>query len=274
MNPKIKVRMPKFTKVVRGKGYWVKELLMTILATTISIVLTFGTAYQIEYSQKKSSQRQMAMMVIHDIDESINRMEVADSLIRAFSDLQLMILEGNYNKPVDSARAELAMCDPGVVKFSETTEQIFKTSVDTWSTIGKVDFIDNVSNCYIDRSNYKQRVIEEIHKKLLPTDSFKEISELDNLLDIDADFYAAFSSETINRLKAANELNKRIMGFSDKDLEEFTTKKMSLNKENMASSSKAFESEYLEKVARKDKARQNYSKTRGIMYSNGNKDKK
>ena len=40
----VKVRMPKFGKKIQSKKYWVKELLMTILATSISIVLTFGTS--------------------------------------------------------------------------------------------------------------------------------------------------------------------------------------------------------------------------------------
>ena len=270
--------MPKFTNTPRAKGYWVKELLMTILATTISIVLTFGTAYLIENREKKTAQRQMAMMIIHDIDDSIIRMEQADSIIREFSNLQLMILEGKYDKPIDSARTDLSLCNPNVVKFSETTEQIFKTSVDTWNTIGKADFIDNVSNCYIDRNDYNQNIIDEFHKKLLPTNSFRELSELDDLLDIDADFYVARSAEIINRLKAANELNKRIMKVSDKELEEFATNRMSFYKEAIDSLSKVSESEYLEKTERKDQARRIFNKNRGTMYPNGaaasNKDKK
>jgi hypothetical protein len=261
--------MPKFTKVPRGKGYWVKELLMTILATTISIVLTFGTAYQIDRREKKTAQRQMAMMIIHDIDNSIHRMEQADSIIREFDKLQLLILEGKYDKPISSARTDLSLCNPNVVKFSETTEQIFKTSVDTWNTIGKADFIDNVSNCYIDRAVYNQSIIDEFYKKLLPTDSFRELSELDELLDIDADFYVTQSSEIINRMKAANELNKRIMKVSDEDLEKFATNKMSFYKQAIDSLSKVSQSEYLEKVERKDKARQIFNKNRDTMYPSG-----
>ena len=269
MNPKIKVRMPKFTNVARSKGYWVKELLMTILATSVSIVLTFGTAYLIERREKANAQRQMAMMVIHDIDDSINRMEQADSIIREFGKLQLWILEGKYDKPIDSARTDLSLCNPNVVKFSETTEQIFKTSVDTWNTIGNADFIDNVSNCYIDRNDYNQNIIDEFYKKLLPADSFRELSELDDLLDIDADFFVARSSEIINRLKAANELNKRIMKVSNEDLEKFATNKMSFYKEDMDSLSNVYESEYLENVKQKDKARENFNKNRDMMYPNG-----
>ncbi len=62
--------MPKFGRKLTGGGM-VKELLMTILATTISIVLTFGTAHYIEVRQAEQAQRQTAMMLIHDIDASV-----------------------------------------------------------------------------------------------------------------------------------------------------------------------------------------------------------
>lgn len=94
---------------------------MTILATSISIVLTFGTAHLIEHRQKMKSQHRMAMMVVHDIDETIHQMEKADSLIRAFSDLQLSILEGKYDGSRDMAEIELTGNDPDDVKFAETT---------------------------------------------------------------------------------------------------------------------------------------------------------
>ncbi len=258
--------MPKFTKVPRTKGYWVKELLMTILATSVSIVLTFGTAYQIEYTQKKDAQRQMAMMVIHDIDESIGKMEQADSIIREFSNLQLTILEGKYNKPIENARADLSMCDPNAVKFSKTAEQIFDSSVDTWSTIGKVDFIDNVSNCYIDRNEYRTMVIDEFYKQLRPGDSLTEMNELDNLLNINAEFFIAFSADIINRVKSANELNKRIMKISDKDLEKFTANKENVYKTVLDSSSYVLGNKYQEMKDVKNRARENYNKNRGSMY--------
>lgn len=142
----IKVRMPKFTKLPHAKQGWAHELLMSVVATSISIVLTFGTAYLLEQQQKKSSQRHMAMMIIHDIDERIKQMERVDSILRLFSNLQLSIMEGKYEKDISSASVSLISCDPSFVHFAETAERIFTSNVDTWSTIGKVNFIDNVSS--------------------------------------------------------------------------------------------------------------------------------
>ena len=42
----VKFKMPKFDRQLTGKGWW-KELALTFIATTISIVLTFGTAHSL-----------------------------------------------------------------------------------------------------------------------------------------------------------------------------------------------------------------------------------
>jgi hypothetical protein len=68
MNAKFK--MPKFGRDISGKG-WFKELLLTFLGTTISIVLTFGTAQYFEQKQKNADARLLAMMVIHDMDNTV-----------------------------------------------------------------------------------------------------------------------------------------------------------------------------------------------------------
>ena len=62
----MKFKMPKFEHDQKGKG-WLKELLMTTLATTISIVLTFGTAAILERKQQEDNRRQITLMVISDI---------------------------------------------------------------------------------------------------------------------------------------------------------------------------------------------------------------
>ena len=121
----VKFRMPKTGKKPDIKRGWVKELLMTFLATTISIVLTFGTAMFIENHQRNKAKRQMAMMVIHDIDESIVQMEEVDSILRRFSALQLNVLEGTYDQPIQFANIALSACDPSKVEFPETAEKIF-----------------------------------------------------------------------------------------------------------------------------------------------------
>ena len=54
---------------------WGKSFLTSVLGTTISILLTFGTSALVESREKANTQRQTAMMVIHDIDKCIDQME-------------------------------------------------------------------------------------------------------------------------------------------------------------------------------------------------------
>lgn len=261
----VKVRMPKLGKKLRTKKYWIKELLMTILATSISIVLTFGTANLIESHHKKKAQRKMAMMVIHDIDESIKQMQVVDSLLRGLRDMQFEILEGRYDETLDIAGIMMANYDPSYVKFAETTQRIFTSNVDTWSTIGKVDFIDNVSGCYILREEYQQEIINELHELMKVKDD-SDLPKVDDLLAIRAEYFVACSSGLINEIKAANELNKRIMGISDKDYAKFNTKMIGYDRSDIDSLYDAIDKEYLQAIDRKARSMENFRKNRATMY--------
>ena len=67
----IKFKMPKLGRKLTG-GSMVKELLLTTIATTISIVLTFGTAHVLGQYETNKVQRLMAMTIINDIDQNLN----------------------------------------------------------------------------------------------------------------------------------------------------------------------------------------------------------
>ena len=257
--------MPKLGKKLRTKKYWIKELLMTILATSISIVLTFGSANLVEGHHKKQAQRRMAMMIIHDIDESIKQMEQVDSLLRKYHDLQFEVLEGRYSESLGIASVMLASNDPSYIKFAHTTEHIFTSNVDTWSTIGKVDFIDNVSGCYILREEYKTEVIDAFHELVEPKDGH-EILKLDDLLAIKSEYYVACSSGLINEIKAANELNKRIMGISDKDYAKFNSKMIGYEQSDIDSLYDVVDKEYLKDIERRARAMNNFKKNKATMY--------
>ena len=64
-------------KINAGKtsSHWGKDVLTSLLGTTLSIVLTFGTSALLEHKMKADIQRQTAMMVIHDIDASVELVE-------------------------------------------------------------------------------------------------------------------------------------------------------------------------------------------------------
>ena len=54
---------------------------MSLLATTVSIALTFGTAAIIDHNKKKEEKREIVMMVVYDMYNSLEMIEQADSNI-------------------------------------------------------------------------------------------------------------------------------------------------------------------------------------------------
>jgi len=60
---------------MKGGQSMLKEMAMTIIATTISIILTFGSSSIIEKRQKEKNRRQTVMMVIHDIEENVKQLK-------------------------------------------------------------------------------------------------------------------------------------------------------------------------------------------------------
>ena len=65
-----KFRMPKLWGERKFTGT-LKELVLTIVATTISIILTFGTSAWLSEREAEKARRLLAMTIIHDIDESL-----------------------------------------------------------------------------------------------------------------------------------------------------------------------------------------------------------
>ena len=67
-----------------------KQLLLSFVATTISIALTFGTAAFLDNKKKESDKREMVMMILNDFDKSIAQLEALDSsAVAAFEFLMI-----------------------------------------------------------------------------------------------------------------------------------------------------------------------------------------
>lgn len=74
----IKLHTPKSLQTGSGMSS-IKQFLLALLATTISIVLTFGTAAIIDNHKKKTAKKEMVMMVLNDFDKTIGIVESIDS---------------------------------------------------------------------------------------------------------------------------------------------------------------------------------------------------
>ena len=76
----IKLHTPKSLKTGSGMSSW-RQFLLSLLATTVSIALTFGTAAVIDYNKKQSEKREIVMMVMYDMYNSLQEVKKADSMM-------------------------------------------------------------------------------------------------------------------------------------------------------------------------------------------------
>ena len=70
-----------------------KNFLLSLLATTISIVLTFGITAIINHKNERKEKRELVMMVMYDMSNSLQEIESVNSNLRESFDLQIQIAE-------------------------------------------------------------------------------------------------------------------------------------------------------------------------------------
>lgn len=135
-----------------GNSYW-KNLLRTILGTTISILLTFGTNALIQRQRKIQDRKMTTMMVLSNIesfartlDLRSERMAATDSiaawlLCMSYADLELLP-EKELDYLIDQATSVATL------NHDHTAENVFSNSIETWKNVNNVQFIDNVGSCF------------------------------------------------------------------------------------------------------------------------------
>lgn len=240
----VKFKMPKFGRQLTGKGF-LKEIGMTTLATTISIVLTFGTAALIEQRQKKQSGRQTAMMVIHDIDENIVQLRDIIRDEQAKGDLARQVLQHVGRLDLFSSDSLYALLsyitedDP--FAFDHSKERIFHSSQEAWKTIDSPLFIDLIQQFYAERHQLEETVgnyflfrkpvsNDQFYRDLLASPGFNIHQNLPAILSphlsaTETRNYITFSLWRANHYsKIANEWQRKsdqlkfIMGITDDEL--------------------------------------------------------
>ena len=143
---------------------WGKNILTSVLGTTISILLTFGTSALVESREKANTQRQTAMMVIHDIDVCVNQMEeMAKDEEERNNAVQYVLAHQDQiaTLPEDTillAMLMLANYNDNHTIFDNAKENIFKSSQDIWSNLDNMAFIDNMEKFYRERKEIESLI--------------------------------------------------------------------------------------------------------------------
>lgn len=198
------------------------QFVLSFLATTISIVLTFGSAHIIEQRKKKAEKREIVMMLMYDMQSTLKMMDECDSCLNYFFDKQVEILA--HPETFEAERIELTQYIP-LVDYSITTENIFRSSIETINTISNIIFVEKVSAFYDRRSVYKREVLDEfINTASSAIESYEGLAAFEET--------ARFPFLSLAYHKILMELYeqcKELMDVSEDELQAFADQKNRLN---------------------------------------------
>ncbi|MBR6282978.1 MAG: hypothetical protein IKR25_01620 [Muribaculaceae bacterium] len=215
----VKLHTPKSLQAGSGLSS-TKQFLLSLIATTVSIVLTFGTAAVIDSHKKESAKREMVKMVIYDFDKTIAQIQDIDTALSRASRIQQELAV--HPEWFDSLRYELLR--PLLIiesDFPEITERVFSTNIETFSTIGDVNFVNEVANFYICRRRYKETVLDSIQHDF----ANKQIMQsLKNVFSVSFPEYCYLNWAFLDDLKDSREKCMKMMRLTEADMESFSRK--------------------------------------------------
>lgn len=151
--------MNKEEKKKSNKSWWM-QFLISVVGTAIGVGLTFAVSHRIENRKKEQAQRLTAMMVIHDIDESVKSLKTLKENMETQYNVVLFVMERLDqldSVPFDTLNKviEFITSDDQDFRFDMSKEKIFHSSPETWQNLGSMKFIDNVQSFYYERQSFQ-----------------------------------------------------------------------------------------------------------------------
>ena len=218
-----------------------RELLLTIVGTTISIVLTFGTAGLLDRCQRIEDRKMSAMMVMSNIEkfsrtaeEMSHKIARCDSIGAWMLSLPKDSLDVIKPKEVQDLLLEvMTLVDP--LTHDKTAENIFSNSIETWKNMGNFQFIDNVGKCFSEmnanEANWNQWVneyeatISDVISQIKPGEhSFTKLLNDNNFRQKLLDFHVrkAWLEYVAANIRYMNNINSQLIGIDEKEVMAFT----------------------------------------------------
>jgi hypothetical protein len=209
----IKLHTPKSLKSGSGMGS-MKQFLLSIVATSISIVLTFGTATIVENNKKQHEKHEIVMMVMYDMYNSLKMVEASDSMIRQSMAIQRQLVDDPTQ--FDKLALKMMVLMPWI-EFSETTERIFSSNIETINTVGNVLFTENVADFYLCRNKYKTQVCDSVYNSM----NESTFATLKSTLDFNYTRYAITSKGLTKAMQKMFAQCKQMMEVSDDEIDAY-----------------------------------------------------
>ena len=232
--------IPNAQTVGESKKFW-KNLLRTVLGTSISIILTFGTTAIIQQHRKAKDRKMTAMMVMGNIESFAQQLDQNADYMKWNDTLATYLLA----IPQDSLdHMDFQMLLFGVnnvtafqnLSHDKTTESIFSNSIDTWKNLGNFEFIENVGNCFAAMNSMEEiynefyNTSDRIRQRMLQDpDAYpgntivskvlrdKEYRDLLTHIHIQAEYYHYLAAY----LRWENSKNMELMGVTEEEVKNF-----------------------------------------------------
>lgn len=236
------------------KSFNWEQFFVTVLGTAIGVALTFVVDGMMARHNKEQAQRLTAIMVIHDIDNSIDvlknlkeKEEQNGELLR-WALKQRDRLEGMPSDTLYNVLSVLADSDLDF-RFDASKEKIFNSDLDTWQNLGNMAFLDNVQSFYHDRQELQDALNQStMWQRPIPDEEFMQFimgtgwvtaEEFaaallpflkEKLHETKVAYYINVSSSRLNSMTQVidywtglNDENKFLMGITDQELEEYVS---------------------------------------------------
>lgn len=197
---------------------WWKGFLTSILGTTISIALTFGTTALVNSQKKMDAQRLTAMMTIQDIDNSIEiLMNIMEYEERCYNAAQYVTshIDSIAALPEDTLNLLLQYIIPGMwmstdMEFDDSKERLFHSSQDTWSNLNDVAFVNNVESFYKSRRMLQGffKAGDDLYLWIKPTTKEEAIRDINSGILASKDKFISYLERRIKEQRVKTYINK------------------------------------------------------------------
>lgn len=229
-----------------------KQFLVTLLGTAIGVGLTLFVNGVRDSHRKDRAQRLTAIMVIHDIDNTVELVKGLKEAEEKSNKLLQSVLKRRDSLdtfPYDTLRLamEYLVKSDEAYRFDLSKEKIFNSDLDTWQNLGSMKFIDNIQSFFFDRQSLEDALNKKAEfSEPIPYDEYNDIFQRtgwiteagfveiirpilkEKLSDQKVFYYLNLSSYRIgvynyyiNLWTQQNHENKFLMGLTDKELEDY-----------------------------------------------------
>ena len=227
------------------KNSWVKDLLVAFAATTLSIILTFGTTDVVNRIKQKQERRLTALMVMSSIEQFVRDLELLeeytahkDSIATWLLSLPIEDVARLGDEPLLASLREVF--ELGLINHDRTFETIFTNHIDTWKNTGNFRFIDNVGWCFSSMNHfeedYNQRLLELVSPRLDIRDhpaNYPGKSEIEKFLRNEEGRNSLRELHSLRKtlryeianFRMENRNNMRLIGIAEKEVMDFTDSK-------------------------------------------------